>query len=609
MNSKSKKTTNSQRRKVLGAKKTTKKQSGPVRDANGKFASGTGGLKQLRLSRKHTLIGILLIAITGGFLVYRSLAATALLATPGSGIGVQDCTAASGSVQRETSGSKRNASVCELSNGRTIAPIRFGDSRVKTTNVTQYLAETQKLTGGVRNMQVCYILKIASGTSASVNMGGYVEGGTPSGGHAHPLKTGDYQEYCDPNLYASNTRVFMRVTSGTVRVGSISLKRTDVAQPGTPCEGPQVTMNMCINPASIPASPAGASTAKVSPQHGSAPVPCGSVGNETCGNRAAAFRSNCSYSHMGKNDAIVYPGLAGRSHWHTFFGNTASDHNLTTPTAQGNSTCEGGSLNKTSYWAPALVDTNSYNSTTKQFNAVAPMNTPISPEYYGWAPMQVYYKAGFGGVRANNIQWFPRGMKIIAGGNPSVPPSGPVSPESYGKKVYFDCITDGSATSIYNGIEYRNEIPTNCPAGRYIQATVVFPQCGARNSDGTPTLDSPDHRSHMAYPTGNGCPSSHPIGYPEITEHFRWRVPTGGSAGLRFASDVFYDPATPGGATPRPGWTFHADWFNGWDEATTNTIIQNCFKSGGTAGSDCGMNNIGTRDSSGRWLALSFWGD
>lgn len=590
----------------MSMKKMLKKK-GPARDKNGKFKSGSGGLKQLNFSRKQTIAGILLIAITGGFLVYRSLAATALLATPGSGTGVQDCTAAGGTAVKESSGSKRNANVCELSNGETIAPIRFGDSRTKTTSVTQYLAETAKLTGGARNMQACYVLKIASGTSASVNMGGYVEGGTPSGGHAHPLRTGDYQEYCDPNLYASNTRIFMRVTSGTVRIGSISLKRTDASQPTQTCEGPRVTANLCINPASIPASPTGASSPRVSTQYASAPEPCGSLGNETCGNRAAAFRTNCSYSHMGKNDAIVYPGLAGRSHWHTFFGNTASDHNLTNPASQGNSTCEGGTLNRTSYWAPALVDTNSYNSTNKQFNAVTPMNTPVSSQYFGWAPMQVYYKAGFGGIPPNSIQWFPRNFKMIAGGNPSVAPAGPVSPESYGKKVYFDCIRSANAQDYYNNIKDRNEIPTDCPAGQYIQATVVFPQCGARNSDGSPVLDSPDHRSHVVYPQGGrGCPSSHPLAYPEVTEHFRWRVPAGGSSGLRFSSDVFYEPATPGGPTPRPGWTFHADWFNGWDETTANTIIQNCFRSGGTAGSDCGVNNLGTRDSSGRWLALTF---
>ncbi|TXG78201.1 DUF1996 domain-containing protein [Patescibacteria group bacterium] len=584
------------------------KKKGPIRDSNGKFVSGSGGLRQLNFNWKRMLPVVLVITAVGGFFIYRGSAATALLALPGSESGKQDCAAASGTVVKESSGQKRNYDVCQLSNGSTLAPVRFGGDKVKATNVTQYLSETQKLTGGQRNMQVCYNMKIASGTSASVNMGGYVEGGSPMGGHAHPLNTGDYQKYCDPNLYASNTRVFITVTSGTVRVSSITITRSDGSTPpSTECEGPNITMNLCLNPASIPQSPTGQSAQKTAP--GYAPEACGPVGNETCGNRAAAFRTNCKFSHMSKNDAIVFPGVTGRSHWHTFFGNTAADQNLTNPSTQGNSNCEGGSLNRTAYWAPTLVDTNSYNTKTKQFDAVPPMHENDGSNGF---PIQVYYKAGFRGVRANDIQWFPQGLRMIAGGNPSVAPAGPVSPGDWDKVVYFDCITWGDAQSYSGNIKNRNEIPKDCPAGRYIQATVVFPQCGARNSDGSPRLDSPDHRSHMSYPVTNssgnwaGCPSTHPIPYPEITEHFRWKVPAGGASGLRFAPDIFYDKATPNSPVPQPGWTFHADWFNGWNDTATNAIIKNCFQSGGTAGSDCGMNNLGTRDSAGRWMSLSF---
>ena len=585
-----------------------KKPKGPSRDKNGKFKSGTGGLKQFNFSRKQMIAGIVLVAVTGGFLVYRSLAATALLATPGAGIGVQDCTAAGGTAVKESSGSKRNANVCELANGKTMAPIRFGDGKVKTTNVTQYLAETQKLTGGVKNMQVCYIMKIASGTSASVNMGGYVEGGTPSGGHAHPLKTGDYQEYCDPNLYASNTRVFMTVTSGTVRVGSISLKRTDGTPPVATCEGPNITKNLCVNDSSVPPR-ARNSTGPETTIADYSPIPCGS-GNGECANFSAAFRTQCDFSHVGYNDPIVYPGVAGASHLHMFFGNTDTDQTLTDPMSRGNSSCEGGTLNRTAYWAPALIDTKSYNATTKKFDIVKPMTTNDSgaPNNGGF-PMQVYYKTGHQGVLTSQInQWFPKGMKIIAGGNPSTPPTGPVDPNTSAQssmKVYFDCISWGEAQSIVNGIQYRTEIPEDCPAGRYIQATVLFPQCGKQNPDGSPVTDSPDHRSHMSYAAGwpdKGCPAGFPIAYPQITEHFRWRVPQSGAKGLRFASDVFYD-AVPGSPTPKPGWTFHADWSNGWDQTTSTKIINLCFKTGGSAGTDCQL-NIFDRNSSGQYIRL-----
>jgi hypothetical protein len=56
---------------------------------------------------------------------------------------------------------------------------------------------------------------------------------------------------------------------------------------------------------------------------------------------------------------------------------------------------------------------------------------------------------------------------------------------------------------------------TPCPGG--IRATVIFPSCW----DGV-TLDSPDHKSHVAYsPGSNGlagdrCPTTHPVRIPQV---------------------------------------------------------------------------------------------
>jgi hypothetical protein len=54
-----------------------------------------------------------------------------------------------------------------------------------------------------------------------------------------------------------------------------------------------------------------------------------------------------------------------------------------------------------------------------------------------------------------------------------------------------------------------------CPGG--IRATITFPSCW----DGT-TLDSPDHKSHVAYSpsspglAGASCPSTHPVRIPQV---------------------------------------------------------------------------------------------
>lgn len=60
-----------------------------------------------------------------------------------------------------------------------------------------------------------------------------------------------------------------------------------------------------------------------------------------------------------------------------------------------------------------------------------------------------------------------------------------------------------------------------CPAG--VMVNVRFPTCW----DGV-NLDSPDHMSHMAYPSsgtfesGGPCPSTHPVQVPQLFYEVIW---------------------------------------------------------------------------------------
>ena len=110
-----------------------------------------------------------------------------------------------------------------------------------------------------------------------------------------------------------------------------------------------------------------------------------------------------------------------------------------------------------------------------------------------------------------------------------------------------------------------------------------FPQCWNGRD-----LDSPDHKSHMAYGTwgrpkgapGVGCPDSHPIAIPSITQNFRYEVPPEGMSTWRLASDMYEGPA---------GYSGHADWWNGWDLDIFQMVIDNCYADG----IDCQMNLLG----------------
>ncbi|HET8934413.1 MAG TPA: DUF1996 domain-containing protein [Polyangiales bacterium] len=240
-----------------------------------------------------------------------------------------------------------------------------------------------------------------------------------------------------------------------------------------------------------------------------------------------AFRTVCSYSHMNFDDPIVYPNQPGKAHLHAYFGNTgakaASTANSLATT--GNSTCRGGTINRSAYWAPALIDS---------------AGRPLKP-----ASLEVYYKSGYGGVAAKSIRSFPRGLRMVAGDMRST---------STQWNAYWGCRD--------HYIGKPGSIP-RCNSGEDIAMIVEFPQCwDGRN------LDSADHKSHMAYPARGGCPSTHPVPIPAITMNVIYKPGT--ATGLRLSSDM-YDTKLPG------GYSAHADWFGAWDPAIVDTFVSKCI--------------------------------
>ena len=70
-----------------------------------------------------------------------------------------------------------------------------------------------------------------------------------------------------------------------------------------------------------------------------------------------AFRFLCAPSQNAYNDPLVFPGQPGKSHLHTFFGNTLADANSTYQSLRttGESTCND-KLNRSAYWIPAMMN-------------------------------------------------------------------------------------------------------------------------------------------------------------------------------------------------------------------------------------------------------------
>ena len=250
---------------------------------------------------------------------------------------------------------------------------------------------------------------------------------------------------------------------------------------------------------------------------------------------AGAFRVSCAASHMAFDDPIVYPGQPGKSHLHVFFGNTGANANSTAAsiTGSGNSTCDGGTVNRSAYWVPALIDTRT--------------GTPVVPTTNG-----VYYKTGYNGIAPSAVKPFPAGLRMIAGDAKNATASGPHR---------WQCISPTLGYAIWFGKEIS--ATQECPVGNTLQMEVFFPQCW----DGI-NLDSPDHKSHMAYPSGGKCPATHPVPTSEITFNVHYVVKEAGSTlRWRLSSDNYSGPA---------GYSSHGDWFNGWKPDVMSTWVTKC---------------------------------
>jgi hypothetical protein len=117
---------------------------------------------------------------------------------------------------------------------------------------------------------------------------------------------------------------------------------------------------------------------------------------------------------------------------------------------------------------------------------------------------------------------------------------------------------------------------TNCPDG--LRAQIFFPSCW----DGK-NVDSPDHKSHMAYPSGinsGTCPDTHPVRLISLFyEIWHWVRP--------------YNQLNDGGqfimSTGDPtGHSLHGDFINGWDHTILQRVTDTCTNLSGVI-EDCGV--------------------
>jgi hypothetical protein len=227
----------------------------------------------------------------------------------------------------------------------------------------------------------------------------------------------------------------------------------------------------------------------------------------------------CGPSHVAQVDPIVSPGAVS-AHEHEFFANRSVNADSTTETMLTAGTTCPLSADTAGYWAPTLQN-------------------PSKVRVFA-AHMFAYYRS----PSDISVQPFPSGLKIVAGGDTLNPPK-PTLPQ---RSLSWACTDSGPFSTV----------PFDCGDKR-IKAHIHFPNCW----DGV-NLDSPDHRSHMAYSVGKTCPASHPVQVPKLSMHITYRVKD--ATGYTISSGS--------------GTTLHADFWSTWKQDTLAFLVDHCLNGG-----------------------------
>ena len=244
--------------------------------------------------------------------------------------------------------------------------------------------------------------------------------------------------------------------------------------------------------------------------------------------QSGLFIVRCPLSHRAQVDPIVNPGPSTPSaHVHDFFGNRSTTSNSTYGSMTAAGTTCGLSRDTAAYWQPTLRRADGTN-----------VNPVAASAYYRNRPV------GYGKTVP-----FPPDFRMIAGGVGS-------------SEVFWNCFRDDSETVKYSSPPFCRD--------DYLRSHIFFPSCW----DGV-NRDSPNHRSHVVYPTGTGrtaCPSSHPVKLPAVRFFVRYPKNSGG-----------------------PGWKLsdgttlpHADFWNTWQQPALEDLVRRCLNPGVNCGKQVG---------------------
>jgi Domain of unknown function (DUF1996) len=238
------------------------------------------------------------------------------------------------------------------------------------------------------------------------------------------------------------------------------------------------------------------------------------------------FVASCEITHRLKDDPIVFPGQPGAAHSHDFFGtNNANAFSTLASLRTGISSCPNRPGDTAAYWTPTLY----YSG-----KAITPRR------------IRVYYRNG--GKDPKTVRPFPAGLKMIAGDA-----TASASRKQAIGVASWACTITGTGDEI----EVQN-VPT-C-TGDSLRLRIVFPDCWNGK-----TLDSADHKSHMAYSRSGKCPS----GWVPVAQM---------TMGLRYwySDGLGHDPSKVSLSSGN-AYNGHADFFNSWNQSNLEALVKQCI--------------------------------